>query len=733
MKYNSIKKCILIICLIIGPITFLHLTHAAINYEIINLGTLDGQGTSTAQINNQGQVAGEYVTTSGFWNVFFRTEEGDIIILGTLGGETSHFAGMNDQGQVMGYSAIEPLSTQYHAFLWTPEGEGNMQDLGTLSEGTMSFPHALNNQGHVVGWSDTGEAMHAFLWRSGEGMRDLGTLGGSRSVAWAINDLGQVVGESEIATEGQLHAFLWTEEGGMIDLHPIGGWASAAYGINNQGQVVGQVQITEDEWHVFSWKEGETTDLGTLEGANSSFILPPPINSINEAGNIMGLLANIEFDIFFGYVHTFLWTYAEGIMEDIESSHELPILGHWISDHDYIVGEYFTSSLVEPHGFLWTADEGLYDLGIPEGLLYSTAYAVNNRNQILGAGMDENGAMHLLIWEPDSDGDGVYDYREQGPEGESGYDGNDDGEPDSQQAHVTSLPTYDNAYYVTLATSDKNITMEEVKATDNPSPFDIPPEVVNFPYGFFEFTVQDISPGGATIVTLYLHEGESPNAYYKYGPTQDNPEPHWYVFMYDDSGTGAEIGEDSITLYFIDGMRGDDDLVADGTIIDQGAPGISMSSPTIVSIDIKPDNDHNCINNNGRGVIPVTIFGEFNFNVRAIDPSSLLLEDLLTLKTQCKDNKLMYHYEYVNDDEFEDLVVQFKDVQGVFSEDATTATLTGSLYNGTLFEGTDSVCIILAKVTKCGFFCKIKRYIRKYIKKPRKDYNQFKNHKFSAP
>jgi probable HAF family extracellular repeat protein len=82
-----------------------------------------------------------------------------------------------------------------------------MADLGTLG-GSLSVALGINDSGQVAGWSDTDSVEHAFLWTESGGMKDLGTLGGGFSGAIGINNSGQVVGESETAS-GEILACMW--------------------------------------------------------------------------------------------------------------------------------------------------------------------------------------------------------------------------------------------------------------------------------------------------------------------------------------------------------------------------------------------------------------------------------------------------------------------------------------------------------------------------------------------
>ena len=76
---------------------------------------------------------------------------------------------------------------------------------------------------------------------------DLGTLGGTYSSAFAINERGQVVGDSTTdPNSGETHAFLW-QRGTMTNLGTLGGSFSQALAINERGQVMGKsTTIWED-------------------------------------------------------------------------------------------------------------------------------------------------------------------------------------------------------------------------------------------------------------------------------------------------------------------------------------------------------------------------------------------------------------------------------------------------------------------------------------------------------
>ena len=111
-----------------------------------------------------------------------------------------------------------------------------------------------------------------------------------------------------------------------------------------------------------------------------------------------------------------------------------------------------------------------------------------------------------------------------------------------------------------------------------------------------------------------------------------------------------------------------------------------------VVIDVKPGSDPNCFNVNGHGVIPVAILGSAEFDVTAIDHSSLSFGGL---GVRVRGNRYpQCSVEYSNGDPHLDLVCHFEDDSGAWVEGGDEATLTGTLVSGDRFEGSDSICLV---------------------------------------
>jgi len=169
----------------------------------------------------------------------------------------------------------------------------------------------------------------------------------------------------------------------------------------------------------------------------------------------------------------------------------------------------------------------------------------------------------------DYDNDGVSDKEENA--GPSNGDGNNDGILDSLQSNVSCLAIDNTTDYVVLETPP-GTSIKNCKAVIEPPDNNFPSDI-DFSYGFFSFTVAGIRIGGSTSVTFYFPSETAFNTYSKYGPTQDDPFDHWYEFIFDGQ-TGAKINKNKITLHFVDGKRGDDDLTDNGIIVDIGGPGV---------------------------------------------------------------------------------------------------------------------------------------------------------------
>jgi len=300
-------------------------------------------------------------------------KQGKITDLGTLpeGGYESVANAINSRGQVVGFASntipdpdsMAGLGYQTRAFFWQ---HGAIQDIGTLG-GTDAQALYINEPGQVVGISYTSSApgacaganglaltTNSFIWDVQHGMQDIGSLGGTCTVAAGLNNKGQVIAQSFLPGDQFISSFLW-ENGSLHELGgSLGGSFTAADTINDQGEVAGAGYLPGDTtFHAALWRNLESiTDLGILGGDSCSYAA-----SINVKTQVVGASApDCIFD---------------------------------------------TSSAVR--AFLWE-DGSMFDLNtlIPSGspLYLQFTETINDRGEIAGTGVDAGGNIHAFLLIP---------------------------------------------------------------------------------------------------------------------------------------------------------------------------------------------------------------------------------------------------------------------------------------------------------------------------------------------
>ena len=301
----------------------------------------------------------------------------DLTDLGTLGGTNSFANGINNAGEVVGSSFL-PANSDQHPFLYV---SGTMHDLGVSGSGS-----GINTAGEVTGTYRAGIDFHAFVYSNG-GIGDLGSLGGL-SEGVSINDSGDIAGYVETSKGGFNHAALLHDQS-IQDLGTLGGNSSYASGINNAGQIVGHSDISKDPnnttFHAFLYANGTMRDLGTLGGDSMA-------NGINQGGEIVGAASPAGNER------------QEAVVFNNGSITDLGNLGGMsnaqaVNDLGQVVGFSFTASGAE-HGVLYS-DGRMMDLNDllnnGAGWTVQTAQGINDRGQIAAAALTTSGAQHAVL------------------------------------------------------------------------------------------------------------------------------------------------------------------------------------------------------------------------------------------------------------------------------------------------------------------------------------------------
>jgi probable HAF family extracellular repeat protein len=276
----------------------------------------------------------------------FLWQNGVMAQLPTLGGPNTAVGWINNVGEAVGFaetsvrdpecpSAPSPNGTgpqvlDFEAVIWGPR-PGQIRKLTPISGDTVSMAFGVNDLGQVVGGSgrcaDTllpGPSVtpHAVLWENGNAI-SMGSLGGTvntdafgvGTIAFSINNRGEAVGAAALPGNATSHAFLWSKKlRHMLDLGTVPGDVySAALGTNNEGDVIGASFDADGNPRAYVRKAGASStmmDLNELVPADSPLYLLVSY-SINDLGEIAGFGVDGNGDL-----HGFLVTPCDRDKDD---------------------------------------------------------------------------------------------------------------------------------------------------------------------------------------------------------------------------------------------------------------------------------------------------------------------------------------------------------------------------------------------------------------------------------
>jgi len=231
---------------------------------------------------------------------------------------------------------------------------------------------------------DRAAATHKFF------VTDLGTLGGTESFAYAINDSGQVVGLSRIAGDVSTHSFLYNDRR-MTDLYPFNSQniqTGGPTGINNSGQIAsGTIVGGVYSPAILDSRTGGLTLPGTFGGV-TSFDFNGVANSINNRADAVG-------SSYIDAIKRHAFLYSNGLMRDID-----PLGGYSaaidINDEGAIVG--FASAQSDGTATAFLYSQGLTTLIFPDRK-ESYANGVNNLGQVVGEFLvEDESAFHAFLY-----------------------------------------------------------------------------------------------------------------------------------------------------------------------------------------------------------------------------------------------------------------------------------------------------------------------------------------------
>jgi VCBS repeat-containing protein len=218
--------------------------------------------TEAMDINNNGQIAGDYSDIAGSSHIggFLRNTDGSIATFSAPDDNQTVPNTINDSGQIAGYYA--DASFHAHGFVRDSGGGVSTFDIPESSGGL--YVGTINNAGLISGgYNDSVGKPTGFLGDGGS----FATFDAPASISTypnGLNDLGQVVGRYQDSTTGKYQGFLRSSGGSFETISGPVNFETFPNAINNAGQVEG---------HLYNSSTGNFDGFLRTCGSN-----PPPNN-----------------------------------------------------------------------------------------------------------------------------------------------------------------------------------------------------------------------------------------------------------------------------------------------------------------------------------------------------------------------------------------------------------------------------------------------------------------------
>jgi uncharacterized membrane protein len=317
---------------------------------------------------------------------------------------------VSESGRIVGNKEFAPGIR--HAAFW-PSSQSAAIDLGTLP-GLNSTAGSINPRHEIVGYAfnEDSSVERPMFWASPNSapVELPGRPAGLLSEVYDINPSGQIVGQFFALDFSVERAVVWPNSNAapvylrqLSDEFPHG----LAFSINASGNILGDACDADFvECHAAFWASRTSTPVA-LASPGGKFIYTDivlPGHAINGAGNMVGFAHNAAFSA----ARAVFWASSSSAAMILSTVGEFSnAVAAGISDNGQIVGTGYNKDFSKSRPFIWPrATSQAIDLTtfFPAASNWDLdslfAAAVNNRGEIVGSGLFNDGTVHNFVLIP---------------------------------------------------------------------------------------------------------------------------------------------------------------------------------------------------------------------------------------------------------------------------------------------------------------------------------------------